>query len=65
MLHAYIHNKWKISLFHVQDNMYTSPTKTSKLTHSRLHMSGQSLIYYKPVMGLMGLALIRRDRTAS
>ena len=45
-LHDYVHNRCKISLFHLQNSMYTWPTKMSKHTNSPPHMSGQSLTYY-------------------
>ena len=57
ILYDYIHNKSKIILFRVQNNLHIWPTKTSKLTQSLLHMFHQSLVYYDPVVGLMGLGL--------
>ena len=55
-LYGYVHNNCKISLFCVQNNLYSWPTKTSKL-HTLPHMSDQSLVNYNPVVGLMGLTL--------
>ena len=43
ILHEYVHNNCKISLFHVQNKLYTSPTNMIKFTHATLAYSNRIL----------------------